>query len=158
MRTEPSDAAAIAARCALLGAMAGSFASIVPPVGHANNPRNCQICHGPGVSKLGPSRNARLKTRIRAKGWGFGTLERVTSSTDRLPKVSGAAAVSLAAMQVDVTTHLGAVGPATSTGLPGLDALMGGGLRSGTLLALSGPAGSGRTSVALSLAYLAARA
>jgi hypothetical protein len=46
----------------------------------------------------------------------------------------------------------------TSTGLPSLDALLGGGLRSGTLLALSGPAGSGRTAVALSLAYLAARA
>jgi len=68
------------------------------------------------------------------------------------------AAVSLADMQVDVTTHLGAVGPATSTGLPGLDRLMGGGLRSGMFLTLSGPAGSGRTSVALALAYLAARA
>jgi archaellum biogenesis ATPase FlaH len=61
-------------------------------------------------------------------------------------------------MQVDVTTHLGAVGPATSTGLPRLDQLLGGGLRSGMLLALSGPAGSGRTAVALALAYLAARA
>lgn len=61
-------------------------------------------------------------------------------------------------MQVDVTTHLGAVGPATSTGWPSLDALLGGGLRSGTVMALAGPAGSGRTSVALSLAYLAARA
>jgi predicted ATP-dependent serine protease len=71
--------------------------------------------------------------------------------------VSGAAAVSLAAMQVDVTTHLGALGPATSTGWPALDQLLGGGLRSGTLLALSGAAGSGRTSVALALAYLAAR-
>lgn len=68
------------------------------------------------------------------------------------------AAVSLAAMQVDVTTHLGAVGPATSTGMPRLDQLLGGGLRSGTLLALSGAAGSGRTSVALAIAYLAARA
>lgn len=85
-------------------------------------------------------------------------LQAVSSSTDRLPKVSGAAAVSLAAMQVDVTTHLGAVGPATSTGLPRLDHLLGGGLRSGMLLTLSGAAGSGRTAVALSLAYLAARA
>ena len=68
------------------------------------------------------------------------------------------AAVSLAAMQVDVTTHLGAVGPATSTGLPGLDQLLGGGMRSGMLMALSGPAGSGRTAVALALAYFAARA
>jgi archaellum biogenesis ATPase FlaH len=61
-------------------------------------------------------------------------------------------------MQVDVTTHLGAVGPATSTGLPRLDQLLGGGLRSGMLLTLSGRAGSGRTAVALALAYLAARA
>lgn len=81
----------------------------------------------------------------------------VTTSSDRLPKVSGAAAVSLAAMQVDLTTHLGAVGRATSTGWPGLDELLGGGLRSGTLMAVSGAAGSGRTSVALALAYLAAR-
>lgn len=68
------------------------------------------------------------------------------------------AAVSLAAMQVDVTTHLGAVGPATSTGLPRLDQLLGGGLRSGMVMAPSGVAGSGRTAVALALAYLAARA
>lgn len=61
-------------------------------------------------------------------------------------------------MQVDITTHLGAVGPATSTGLPRLDQLLGGGLRSGMLLTLSGRAGSGRTAVALALAYLAARA
>ena len=60
-------------------------------------------------------------------------------------------------MQVDVTTHLGAVGPATSTGWPGLDQLLGGGLRPATLLALAGAPGSGRTSVALALAYLAAR-
>lgn len=81
----------------------------------------------------------------------------VKSSTERLPKVSGVAAVSLAAMQVDVTTRLGVVGPATSTGLPSLDQLLGGGLRSGTLLAVSGAAGSGRTSLALALAYQAAR-
>jgi hypothetical protein len=81
----------------------------------------------------------------------------VTSSSDRLPKVSSVAAVSLAAMQVDVTTHLGAVGPAIPTGIPGLDLLLGGGLRSGTLVAVSGAAGSGRTSLALALAYLAAR-
>lgn len=60
-------------------------------------------------------------------------------------------------MHVDVTTHLGAVGAAIPTGLPGLDELIGGGLRPGTLLAVSGAAGSGRTSVALALAYLAAR-
>ncbi len=60
-------------------------------------------------------------------------------------------------MQVDVTTHLGALGPTTSTGLPRLDQLLGGGLRSGLFITLSGEAGSGRTAVALSLAYLAAR-
>ena len=135
-----------------------SFASIVPPTTFANTSTiyaNGRRNSGP---KLGRSRNVRFNARIRAPARGFGTLVRVTSSTDRLPKVSGVAAVSLAAMQVDVTTHLGAVGPATSTGLPSLDVLLGGGLRSGTLLALSGEAGSGRTSVALSLAYLAARA
>jgi len=104
------------------------------------------------------SRNKRSKSRNPASVAGFDTLEAVTSSTDRLPKVSGVAAVSLAAMQVDVTTHLGAVGPATSTGFAKLDQLLGGGLRSGMLMAVSGKAGSGRTSVALALAYLAARA
>jgi hypothetical protein len=83
--------------------------------------------------------------------------QEVSSSSDRLPRVSSAAAVSLAAMQVDVTTHLGAVGPAIPTGIPGLDLLLGGGLRSGTLVAVSGAAGSGRTSLALALAFLAAR-
>lgn len=82
----------------------------------------------------------------------------MSSSTDRLPKLSGVAAVSLAAMQVDVTTHLGAVGPATSTGFVGLDQLLGGGLRSGMLIVVSGRAGSGKTALALHLAYMAARA
>lgn len=82
----------------------------------------------------------------------------MSSSTDRLPRVSGTAAVSLSAMQVDITTHLGAVGPATSTGFPGLDQLLGGGLRGGTLVLVSGAMGSGRTAAALSLGYLAARA
>lgn len=104
------------------------------------------------------SRNVSFKSRNRVIRGGFGTLDEVTSSTDRLPKVSGVAAVSLAAMQVDVTTHLGAVGPVTSTGFPKLDQLLGGGLRSGMVMAVSGAAGSGRTSVGLSLAYLAARA
>lgn len=81
----------------------------------------------------------------------------MATSTDRLPKLAGAAAVSLAAMQVDVTTHLGAAGPAIPTGIAGLDHLLGGGLRSGTVMALSGSAGSGRTALALALAYLAAR-
>lgn len=100
--------------------------------------------------KLGPGGSRR---RLRA----LISSSEVSSSTDRLPKVSGVAAVSLAAMQVDVTTHLGAVGPATSTGLPGLDQLIGGGLRAGMVIALSGRAGSGRTSVGLALGYLAAR-
>ena len=103
-----------------------TFASGVPPAALQNSPAILQIVSHLCGPKLGHPRNARLKSRIRAAPPGFGTLKRVTSSTDRLPKVSGVAAVSLAAMQVDVTTHLGAVGPATSTGLPSRDALLGG--------------------------------
>lgn len=47
--------------------------------------------------------------------------------------------------------------PATTTGLPGLDALLGGGLRSGTHFNLTGEPGTGKTSFALMLAYMAAR-
>ena len=54
-------------------------------------------------------------------------LETVPPKLDRIRRIVEA----MAAMQVDVTTHLGAVGPATSTGLPRLDQLLGGGLRSG---------------------------
>ena len=60
-------------------------------------------------------------------------------------------------MQVDVTTRMGALTPATPTGLPILDRLMSGGLRTGTLLSLAGPPGAGKTAFALWLAYMAAR-
>jgi replicative DNA helicase len=65
--------------------------------------------------------------------------------------------VSLASIQVDVTTRLGAPSEVTPTGFRTLDALLHGGLRSGTVLALSGAPGSGRTSLALMIAYMAAR-
>jgi RecA/RadA recombinase len=65
---------------------------------------------------------------------------------------------SLASIQVDITSRLGAVAPTTSTGMPSLDALLGGGLRSGTHLLVSGGPGVGKTAFALMLAYMAARA
>jgi len=65
--------------------------------------------------------------------------------------------VALANVQVDLTTRLGAPSEATPTGFRGLDALLHGGLRSGCVLALSGAPGSGRTSLALTIAYMAAR-
>ena len=66
--------------------------------------------------------------------------------------------VSLANIQVDVTTRLGAPAKPTATGLSPIDRLLAGGLRSGTVLALTGAPGSGRTSLALTIAYMAARA
>ncbi|HVU04436.1 MAG TPA: DnaB-like helicase C-terminal domain-containing protein [Polyangiaceae bacterium] len=65
---------------------------------------------------------------------------------------------SLTSIQVDVTNRLGAVAPATTTGIPTLDGLLGGGLRSGTHLLVSGGPGMGKTAFVLMLAYLAARA
>lgn len=67
------------------------------------------------------------------------------------------AARSLASIQVDVTTRLGAVAPATTTGMADLDALLGGGLRSGTHWLVTGAPGVGKTAFALMLAYMAAR-
>ena len=61
-------------------------------------------------------------------------------------------------MQVDVTTRLGAHAPATATGFPTLDRMLNGGLRSGTVLAIAGAPGIGRTAFALLIAYMAARA
>ena len=61
-------------------------------------------------------------------------------------------------MQVDITTRIGALAPATTTGFGPLDRLLAGGLRSGTLLTLSGPPGCGKTAMALLMAYMAARA
>jgi len=66
--------------------------------------------------------------------------------------------VSLANIQVDVTTRLGAPGKPTATGLSAIDRALAGGLRPGTVLALTGAPGSGRTSLALTIAYMAARA
>lgn len=61
-------------------------------------------------------------------------------------------------MQVDVTTRLGSHAPATATGFPTLDRMLHGGLRSGTVLAIAGAPGVGRTALALLIAYMAARA
>ncbi|HVJ19033.1 MAG TPA: DnaB-like helicase C-terminal domain-containing protein [Polyangiaceae bacterium] len=65
--------------------------------------------------------------------------------------------LSLASIQVDVATRLGAPVPVTPTGLKGLDTMLGGGLRAGTVLSLSGQPGSGRTALSLLIAYMAAR-
>ncbi|HEY3499806.1 MAG TPA: hypothetical protein VGK73_34175 [Polyangiaceae bacterium] len=56
-----------------------------------------------------------------------------------------------------MTNRLGAPAKLTPTGFRGLDALLAGGLRPGMVLGLSGSPGSGRTSLALMLAYMAAR-
>jgi predicted ATP-dependent serine protease len=66
--------------------------------------------------------------------------------------------VALTAMQVDVTTRLGAHAPATATGFPSLDRMLNGGLRSGTVLAIAGAPGVGRTALSLLIGYMAARA
>ena len=65
--------------------------------------------------------------------------------------------LSLASIQVDVATRLGAPVPVTPTGIKALDAMLGGGLRAGTVLSLSGQPGSGRTALSLLIAYMAAR-
>jgi len=65
--------------------------------------------------------------------------------------------IALANVQVDLTTRLGAPSLVTPTGFRGLDALLHGGLRSGSVLAIAGAPGSGRTSLALMIAYMAAR-
>ncbi|HEY1533562.1 MAG TPA: DnaB-like helicase C-terminal domain-containing protein [Polyangiaceae bacterium] len=79
-------------------------------------------------------------------------------SSDSIPKAGGAAGIALTAMQVDVTTRLGAHSPATATGFASLDRMLSGGLRSGTVLAIAGAPGVGRTAFALLIAYMAARA
>ena len=61
-------------------------------------------------------------------------------------------------MHVDVRTRLGAASQTTTTGLSRLDALLGGGLRSGMHFLVSGGPGTGKTAFALMLAYMAARA
>src|ERR1041384_2956082 len=77
-------------------------------------------------------------------------------ATKRVKKAEPAR--SLASIQVDVTTRLGAVAPATTTGTAALDTVLGGGLRSGTHFLVSGGPGVGKTAFALMLAYMAARA
>ncbi len=76
-------------------------------------------------------------------------------SSDKIRAVR--APVSLSSMQVDVTTRLGALAPATPTGFPSLDRMLTGGLRAGTLLTITGEPGVGKTAFALLLAYMAAR-
>jgi hypothetical protein len=61
-------------------------------------------------------------------------------------------------MQVDITNRLGALTPYTPTGLATLDRWTLGGLRSGSMLVLSGASGVGKTAFSLLLAYMAARA
>jgi len=65
--------------------------------------------------------------------------------------------MALTSMQVDITTRMGALAPATTTGLQQLDLLLAGGLRTGTLLNVTGQPGSGKTAFALLMAYMAAR-
>jgi hypothetical protein len=66
--------------------------------------------------------------------------------------------LSLSSMQVDVTSRMGALTAATPSGFATLDRLLNGGLRSGSLIAVTGGAGSGKTALLLLLAYMAARA
>ena len=48
--------------------------------------------------------------------------------------------------------------PVEATGVPGLDAVLGGGLRRGALALIVGPPGSGKTTLAAQLAFAAAAA
>jgi RecA/RadA recombinase len=52
---------------------------------------------------------------------------------------------------------MGALAPATTTGIGQLDTLLAGGVRAGTVINISGPSGSGKTAFALLMAYMAAR-
>ena len=79
-----------------------------------------------------------------------------TPSSDKLKALH--LPLALTSMQVDITTRMGALAPATTTGFGQLDRLLAGGLRTGTLVSLSGPPGSGKTAMALLMAYMAARA
>lgn len=87
---------------------------------------------------------------------GLGYRGGVTSKRDR-PTSSGAP-VSLSSIQVDVTTRLGVLTPATPTGLQTLDRMLAGGLRTGTLMSIAGDPGVGKTAFALLMAYMTARA
>jgi RecA/RadA recombinase len=61
-------------------------------------------------------------------------------------------------MQVDLTTRLGAQLPATPTGLRTLDRVLHGGFRAGSMVYVTGGAGSGKTGLGLYFAYMSARA
>lgn len=61
-------------------------------------------------------------------------------------------------MQVDVTGRMGALHPATATGLPILDRMLAGGIRRGALISVAGAPGVGKTAFGLLIAYMAARA
>ena len=78
------------------------------------------------------------------------------SSSDKLK--SPRLPVALTAMQVDVTTRMGAMGLPTTTGIEPLDRLLAGGLRPATMLSIGGTPGCGKTALALLIAYMAARA
>jgi KaiC/GvpD/RAD55 family RecA-like ATPase len=65
--------------------------------------------------------------------------------------------LALTGMQVDITTRMGALAPATTTGFGQLDALLAGGLRTGTVISVTGVPGCGKTAFALLMAYMAAR-
>ena len=92
----------------------------------------------------------------RAIGGRLGLGYPVRVSSESTPK--GSMGIALTAMQVDVTTRLGAHAPATATGFPTLDRMLSGGLRSGTVLGIAGAPGVGRTAFALLIGYMAARA
>jgi len=94
--------------------------------------------------------------RVRLRALESAILQPVSS--DNIPKSGGSAGIALTAMQVDVTTRLGAHAPGTATGFPTLDGMLHGGLRSGTVLSIAGAPGVGRTAFALLIAYMAARA
>src|SRR4051812_47012418 len=98
---------------------------------------------------------ARSAVVVSSRFRGSGMLPTLASSPVH-PSTLGP--VSLANIQVDVATRLGAVTKPTATGFSGVDRLLSGGLRPGTVLALTGQPGSGRTSLALMMAYMAARA
>lgn len=101
----------------------------------------------PGPSQVGtPPRYTR--------GSGRPTLRPVNQDKPARPTP---APVALSSVQIDVTTRLGVPRPATTTGFGALDRLLGGGLRSGTVLGLVSQPGLGRTTLALLMAYMAAR-
>lgn len=112
-------------------------------------------CPGPGTDCV---RRTPMDETI-ASVWGSDIFEGATVP----PKSSDSVQLrrpphSLQSMQVDVTTRMGALTPATPTGIARLDTMLNGGLRTGALVAITGEAGVGKTSFALRLAYMAARA